>query len=85
MADIIANDGKRLWHLIQETEHFAEAGWLGSSQDRRVPNRRSRLPNYSERRTATASWHRASLIIAALSGLCWAILILFAIELLSAF
>ena len=85
MAYIISDDDKHLWKLVQKTEPFAETGWRGSSQDQRVPNLLSTLPNYSERRTATASWRRASLIIGGLSGLCWAALILFVIELLSAF
>jgi hypothetical protein len=85
MTDIIANDGKRLWRLIQQTEPFAETGWRSSSQARGLPKVRNSLPDYSERRTATASWQRSILIIGALSTLCWAAVILFVIELLSAF
>jgi hypothetical protein len=83
MADIIANDEKHLWRLVQKTEPFAEPERRGSTQHRRLPNVPNRLPDYSERRTATASWQRSILIIAGLSALCWAAVIFLIIAIFS--
>ena len=43
------------------------------------------IPDYSGRKTATARWQRSVLIIAALSALSWAVVVVIAITLLSAF
>lgn len=84
MAYIVANENKRLRKLVQRTEPFAEPGWRSNNQPRGLPKLRNSLADYSERRTATASWQRSVLIIAALSTLCWAAVIFLVIELLSA-
>jgi hypothetical protein len=84
MTDIIADDDERRWDA-ERTGLVAERELDDAGDRSRVPNIPNPWPDYSERRTATASWQRSILIIAALSTFCWAAVILFVIALLSAF
>jgi hypothetical protein len=52
--------------------------------DGREHNHRIEAPDYAERRTATARWQRSILIIAALSALSWAALLLIVIGVIPA-
>jgi hypothetical protein len=84
MTEIIANDGERPWDA-EGQGWVAEQEWDDTGDGTHAPNTPSHWPDYSERRTATASWQRSILIITGLSVLCWAAVILFVIALLSAF
>jgi len=63
---------------------LADREWGESVEHRHAPKVPNPWPDYSERRTATASWQRSVLIIATLSALSWAAVILFVIAALSA-
>jgi hypothetical protein len=81
MTDIIANDDDPSGDLA---EPLAEPEWRGSKPHQRVPNVPDAAGHYSERKTATTSWQRSILIIAALSALCWAVVIFVLIAIFSA-
>jgi hypothetical protein len=84
MTDIIANDDERRW-AVDQAALPAEREWDDAGQrsgvPKVIPNPR---PDYSERSTAAARWEWSILIIAALSALSWAAVILFVIAALSA-
>jgi hypothetical protein len=85
MTDLIANDDDARWGRDRD-EFFAE------TEQRRWENQGDRWPEakdpaptapYTQRTTATASWQRSVLIIAALSALSWAAVIVIVIAALS--
>ena len=85
MTDFIANDDDGRWDadhaaLFAETER---RGW--QDQGDRWPETGDPNPAaaYRQRTTATASWQRSVLIIAALSAVAWAAVILIVIAALS--
>jgi len=77
MTDFIANDDERPWVSDQPDERE----WRDSGYNWRAQKYHNVPPDYSERRTATARWQRSILIIAGLSALSWAALILIVIML----
>jgi hypothetical protein len=79
MSDLIANENERPWGPDQPDERE----WRNSGHDWRAQKYQNGPPDYSERRTATTRWQRSILIIAALSALSWAALILVVIALVS--
>jgi hypothetical protein len=83
MMDIIANDDDR-WEpkrtdLLPETER---RGW--EEERATPPNVTDPAVVYRQPKTATARWQRSVLIIATLSALSWAAIILLVIAALSA-
>jgi hypothetical protein len=86
MTDLIANDDEGRWGTDRDA-FFAETerrGW--ENQGDRWPEAKDPDPAAADTRrtTATASWQRSVLIIAALSALAWAGVILVVIVALSA-
>jgi hypothetical protein len=87
MTDLIANDDEGRWGtdhdaFLDETER---RGW--ENQGDRWPEAKDDLDTaaaYRQRTTATASWQRSVLIIAAVSALAWAGVTLVVIVALSA-
>jgi hypothetical protein len=78
MNDLIADDEERPWTSDPDARE-----WRDSCHNGRAQKHHNVQPDYSERRTATARWQRSILIIAALSALSWAALILIVITLAS--
>jgi hypothetical protein len=81
MMDRIADDDH--WEA-EQTELRAETERRGREERAITPNAAHPAVAYSQRTTARASWGRSVLIIAALSALSWAAVILFVVATLSA-
>ena len=81
MMDRIVDDDHR---EAERTELRAETERRGWKERATAPNAADPLVAYSQQTTATASWARSVLIIAALSALSWAVVILLVIAALSA-
>jgi hypothetical protein len=79
MTDLIADDEERPW----TSDEPDAREWRDSRHNGHAPKYHNVPPDYSERRTATARWQWSILIIAALSALSWAALILIVITLAS--
>ena len=80
MTDIITNDDERSW--VPDQPEAREPHDYG--HDWCPHNYRIEASDYSERKTATARWQRSVVIIAALSALSWAALLLIVIGVISA-
>ena len=79
--DRIADDDH--WEA-EHTELRAETERRGSKERATAPNAADPAVAYSQGTTATASWARSVLIIAALSALSWGVVVLLVIAALSA-
>lgn len=87
MTDLIANDHQDTW-AADRTEIPSDREWHHSDERCRMPKRAAAqawVPDPSERRTVTARRARAILIIAVLSALSWAAVLLIVIAALYAF
>ena len=80
--DIIANDDDH--REAERADLLAETERRGREERTTAPNAADPAVAYSQRTTATASWGRSVLIIAALSALSWVAVILLVIAVLSA-
>ena len=81
MTDIVATN-----HECPFASDEPDARDSGASDhDWHTRNYKNVIPDYSERKTATAHWQRSVLIIGALSALAWAVVVLIAITVLLAF
>jgi hypothetical protein len=81
MTDIVATDHECPLGSDEPDGRDSDA----SDHDWHTRNYKNVMPDYSGRKTATARWQRSVLIIAALSALSWAVVVVIAITLLLAF